>query len=92
MKVCRAAAFALFGWYLMLPPSIPPGSPLGYKRPLSQWQVVRAFDNAEQCEEYKGTFFDSARQERAFGVLAPAYRNYMFAQCVASDDPRLRPR
>jgi hypothetical protein len=93
VNLCRGAATSvLAGWYLMVPPSIPPGSTHGYKRPLSQWRLVQAFDTADQCEDFKSTFFDSSRQQRTLGVLDPANRNYMFADCFASDDPRLKPR
>lgn len=90
-NICRGGAtFVLAGWYLMMPPSIPPGTTHGYKRPLSQWRLVQAFDSADQCEEFKNTFFESSREQRTLGVLNPAYRNYMFADCFASDDPRLK--
>ena len=79
------------GWYLMVPPSTLSKS-YAYKQPLNQWQVVQAFDDADACEDFKDNFFESSRQERTLGVLNPAYRDYMFAECVATDDPRLRPR
>jgi hypothetical protein len=92
MEICRAAALVVAGWYLIIPPSIPPGSTYGYDKPVNQWRIIQAFDSADDCEDFKATFFDSSRQQRALGVLDPAYRNYMFAQCIASDDPRLRSR
>ncbi len=88
----RRAAVVLLGWYLMLPPLTPPPTRYAYKRPLSQWRIVQSFDDADACQDYASTFFDSARQERAMGVLNPVYRDYMFAQCIASDDPRLMRR
>jgi hypothetical protein len=90
MKTRTAAALALVlvGWYLMVPPS--KLSSNAYKQPLNRWQVIQGFDRADDCEDFKGNYFESSRQERALGVLNPAYRDYMFAQCVASDDPRLR--
>jgi hypothetical protein len=55
MKIpCHAAALALVGWYLIVPPiaykngHIDPDQPHDY--PLSKWRTVQAFDSANQCE------------------------------------------
>jgi hypothetical protein len=59
MKLSHAAALALVGWYLMLPPYVPyhPGGPLpdpdtgpwDHKAPISQWQITRSYDTAAEC-------------------------------------------
>jgi len=85
----HAIAVALFGWYLMVPPSNL-SQTSAYKQPLSRWVIVRSFDTADSCEDFKDTFFESSRQAWTLGVLNPAYRDYMFAACAASDDPRLK--
>lgn len=90
--ITQAAALALMGWmgwYLMIPRStLPPD--IAYKRPLSTWQTLQAFDTAEQCEDYLNNFFQDSREAAALNMLEPAYRDFMFAKCVASDDPRLK--
>jgi hypothetical protein len=91
MKPHHAITLALVGWYLMVPPS-KLSATNAYKQSLNRWQVVQGFDTADGCEDFRLDFFQSARQERTLGVLNPAYRDYMFAQCVATDDPRLRAR
>jgi hypothetical protein len=89
MSLRHAAALALVGWYLMVPQSTLPAN-VAYKRPLSTWQTIQAFDTAEECQDYLSTFFQRSREKAALNMLEPAYRDFMFAQCVASDDPRLK--
>ncbi len=89
MKLRHATALALVGWYLMLPPSkLSPT--IAYKAPLNTWQLIRSFDTADDCEDFRGTFFENSKEQRALGLLNPAFRDYMFAECVASDDTRLK--
>jgi hypothetical protein len=89
MMYRRAAALALASWYLMTPSSIFPPS-VAYNKPLRKWQIVRGFDTADACEDFLNTFFEESQVKRALNMLEPAYRDYMFAECVASDDPRLK--
>lgn len=85
----RVAALALVGWYLIIPSStLPPN--VAYKKPLSKWQIVRSFDAADDCQDFLATFFEDSRQKQGLNLLEPAYRDYMFAECVATDDPRLK--
>ena len=88
MKFRHFAIFAFAGWYLIVPP-ITQSSNEAYKQPYATWQIVRGFDQADDCEKFKNTFMGSSREKVATGVLEPAYRDYMFAQCLASNDPRL---
>jgi hypothetical protein len=82
-------ALALVGWYLMIPPStLPPGG--AYKEPLRKWRIVQGFDTADDCQDFLGTFSEDSQQKQALNMLEPAYRDYMFAECVATDDPRLK--
>jgi len=80
---------ALVGWYLMIASSTLPTG-VAYKEPLSKWQIVRGFDTADDCQDFLGTFFEESQQKRALNLLEPANRDYMFAECVASDDLRLK--
>jgi len=89
MKLRNTAALAIVGWYLVTPSStLPPN--VAYKEPLRNWQIVRGFDTADDCEDFLSTFFDQSREKQALNMLEPAYRDYMFARCVATDDPRLK--
>lgn len=57
MKLCHAAAFALVGWYLMLPPPHTEYAQSGQildvraddEAPLSEWAIARSYDTAAQC-------------------------------------------
>jgi hypothetical protein len=60
------------------------------QRTLAQWQIVRSFDTADDCNGFLSSFFESSQQKQALNILEPAYRDYMFAKCIATDDPRLR--
>jgi hypothetical protein len=89
MTFRHAAALALAGWYLIIPSStLPPG--VAHKEPLRKWQTVRGFDSADDCEDFRSAFFERSRQRQGLNVLEPSYRDYMFAECIATDDPRLK--
>jgi hypothetical protein len=85
MKPRHAAALALVGWYLMVPTS--------WNDRLSQWQVEASFDTAAECMKARlkiqlniKTFHpnqDPSITNRIREMLQQA-------QCIASDDPRLK--
>ena len=84
---CRlATALALVGWYLMMPPveRDSRGTFADNAATLSKWHVMQAFDSAQACEEYRAKFW--------YGITDPAKKHVFFdtAQCIASDDPRLK--
>jgi hypothetical protein len=96
MNLRHAAALALVGWYLMTPP------PLFHSKvdvdldaPLSKWTVYSAFDSAQECEAEKVADFHLANQ-KALGdptddpKLRGVRDQLMTAQCIATDDPRLK--
>jgi len=96
----HAAALALVGWYLMQPP-LDSGDRPDAKAPLSQWQESGAFDNAAECNKerfdtikmYEKMLAD-AQQSKAshdsVDMLQRASLAFWKAQCIASDDPRLK--
>jgi hypothetical protein len=82
-----AAALALMGWYLLVPPT----TRIWWVGPertdnaaqLSQWTIQQSFDKAGVCE--------SARMAAQQQVGDAAIR-MGDALCVATDDPRLNSR
>ena len=68
MNLRHAAALALVGWYLMLPPPTPDGVTNPALRfvesdaPLSKWSIQRSYDTAESCEKAKEKAKKAARQ------------------------------
>jgi len=100
MKLRHAAALALVGWYLMLPPvrstsPLSPATKMAATRsdcydanaPISRWQTIEAFDTAEQC---KAASSKSAWSHRQHGLDCGLASAWLDAQCIATDDPRLK--
>jgi hypothetical protein len=84
------------GWYLMVPPEFPPLSPL------YDWEHYGSYDTAKECEAAKSQLGKQAvadEDSRACEITDPhsgAVCEYDFrkenAQCLATDDPRLKPK
>ncbi len=106
MKLRHAAALALVGWYLLIPPL---ESCLGsfYGRPCEQtplrkWRrSERTYDSRAKCEEMRNVWVEKARlylresvndrpQTTRMGVFDADYAAWLAATCVATDDPRLK--
>jgi hypothetical protein len=99
MRPRHAAALALVGFYLMVPPQI---CSSGYgtvnvnaNEPLSKWTIWHAFDTATECESQLETLkeaaFQRAQTGRSQGFLQKLLDNqYFHGQCIATDDPRLK--
>ena len=82
MNTRHAAALALVGWYLMMPPLRGGGKP-DDQAPISAWTVFRKFDSTAACQEWKYKLETRARKTGRYGPR-PVF------MCVASDDPRLK--
>ncbi len=78
-----AAALALVGWYLMMPPVLKNGE-RDYRAPLSQWDLQWSYDSAAQCQKASLLRY-ALRQEN--GKVVSGY--IWSAKCIATDDPRL---
>jgi hypothetical protein len=78
----------MVGWYLMLPPADAHWKldGTGPAEPLGQWQLLGSFDTATQCKQ---GISDGAARFDAANPHEPK-NPWSFAQCVASDDPRLK--
>jgi hypothetical protein len=91
VNIRHAGAIALMGWYLMVPPPLSHSPKNGQIVPLSQWTRAGAFQSEESCETKRAarSKLDPALALGAYHGL-PAEQVYD-AQCVATDDPRLKP-
>lgn len=105
MKPHHAAALALFGWYLMVPPHLVGGA-ANYDAPLKDWWIVGSFDQAVECakeqdksknagEEYRKTYLSDPHHAVA-SLRALGHRfdlctdgQMSAATCISTDDPRL---
>jgi hypothetical protein len=87
MKPRHAAALALVGWYLMMPP-IDPASRFGsgateqqadLKAPLYAWWITDTFDDLDQCKA-------------AIASMTPKTTGgyWSHIQCISSEDLRLK--
>lgn len=90
MNLRHAAALALVGWCLMIPPlSRSSSGEIGsdFSRPLSEWFPVGVYDTEADCDKEI-----NAMNQRA-ASMAREHRTMLslsHAQCIASDDPRLK--
>jgi len=103
MTLSRVAALTLVGWYLAAPPIVSDPEPTGphngaesaaLMAPLGFWFKYDEFDSAAECKgEELSTRLMGAREVRKKPISAEdravAFRNSQ-AQCIASDDPRLK--
>jgi hypothetical protein len=89
MKPRHAAALALVGWYLMLPPFID-HSPQP-ESPLYLWTIFRGFDDAAGCNKLNSLMKEFAKKDISEKRPLSSEMDHAikYAQCVASDDPRL---
>jgi hypothetical protein len=99
MKCRHAAAIALVGWYLMVPPvkyaptSKPDLLAVDPSAPLSKWSVSESFDTAAECEARKDQRFETFRKAMEPSAFLKFYDGpkgaLLQGQCIATDDPRL---
>jgi len=96
----HAGALALVGWYLMIPPST------DKQAALRQWELVASYDSASACEDGLRDSKVQARADYDHPSPVPktwahstkdwsAYNRWvderwLAAQCIATDDPRLK--
>jgi hypothetical protein len=99
MELSHAAALALVGWYLMVPPMLGDYSPK--PAPLNHWGLFQSFDTARECRDFQDDVLKSTKDflppDEPNGQLSDKAltKNLMrytglFGKCIASDDPRLR--
>ena len=84
MKLRHAAGFLLDGWYLMVAPS--KEGNIDFSAPLTQWKLSNSYDSAASCDRHKKR--EIAHQCREGGGFFCELMKH--AECVTSDDPRLK--
>jgi hypothetical protein len=62
-------------------------------QPLAQWEVLESFDTAKQCKDERDTKRTKVMKHLGSsgrcGGTTPGLHRWKYAQCIASDDPRL---
>jgi hypothetical protein len=93
MKLRHAAALALVGWYLMLPPDYVRDGTLTFRRnaPLAEWQRGWGFRSEAACKEAITSASKHSGSYETFhqALVAEKMSN---GRCIASDDPKLKPK
>jgi hypothetical protein len=91
MNLRHAAALVPVRWYLMAPPPDRKDEQ-SYRvhwataAPLSQWETASSYDSARECERSFQARLAHAEED------SPEAAKFVGAfQCIASDDPRLKP-
>jgi len=91
MSLCHAAVLALVGWYLMVPPYNSIRTDVDPAAPISKWQNMSSFDTADDCQEtIQGEDELIQDEDSSLPDHRIVVRRFRFAQCVSTDDPRLR--
>ena len=87
MKTRHAAALALVGWFLLIPPTSRDHPTGNADAPLSQWgKRPTTFRNEAECEHV----LDRDRRATNKKNRQVGLRFYNKAQCVSADDLRLK--
>ena len=101
MNLRHAAALALVGWYLMIPPEVYPGpnsSRVLMPPPFDRtWRVKATFNSANDCEVAR----EKHETDVALALKSAIPKRYEArptlsspiddgALCIATDDPRLK--
>jgi hypothetical protein len=86
----HAAALALVGWYLMMPPPPDrPNGPVDISASLSRWEIIDSFDGAEECSKYRFIIQGFMADPTTGKKRDPTPRGAA-AVCISTDDPRLK--
>jgi rRNA-processing protein FCF1 len=104
MNLRHAAALALVGWYLMVPPDSAVPHSVDSAAPMSRWSIVTKFESTDTCKqaltELQNKHGDPAKLDatgrlRRFQKRQPtdpklARARIDHAACVATGDPQLK--
>jgi hypothetical protein len=91
MNLRHAAAIALVGWYLMIPPEVGQGAgrSVRYQVPLTKWDRAATLDSEAACNERLREWSKVIGPFENFTQALVADR-FQHGRCVPSDDPRLK--
>jgi hypothetical protein len=105
MKSHAVLSLSLIGWYLLIPPVFSPmgehsRSFNDLTAPLNKWDIWARFDSQISCEKEKENLRIEAPVRLKFarehpdkdtnGNIVAVSEAWQYADCVASDDPRLK--
>ncbi len=91
MKLRHPAALVLASWFLMTAPAIK-----GNDAPFAQWTTAGTFNSLDECEKARQALFQ--RGQKTLGIREASIGQKLVAkievsaQCITSNDPRLKPK
>ena len=89
--VRHAAAVALVGWYLLVPPYKADKHSLDVDASLPKWENFGSYDKAKECTDDRASqinfWYDEGKNSQYAARTLELLRHSV---CMATDDPRLR--
>jgi hypothetical protein len=86
MKPCYAAALALVGWCLIMPPISDDHQVVKKNAPISHWETIETYATADACRNELAKLTALIAGNINYTVIQ---RRVLAGKCVADDDPRL---
>jgi hypothetical protein len=86
MNLHHAAALALVGWYLMVPP-LTSDNKIHDAAPIAEWQILDSFDTAQHCDDTRFRLMDASENTEAW-----RHERALRSACISTDDLRLKPK
>ena len=86
MNLRRAAALALVGWSLIMPPLSDNRQMVEKNAPLSRWDTIGTYDTAAACSHELDKLTAVLAGNINYSVIQ---RRVLAGKCLAADDPRL---
>ena len=93
MNLRHAAALALVGWYLMIPPTRGAPAEILYHAPISLWEVSDQYDSKVECQNSLKEIVKNAQHNSdqcTNGDCAVTVAQLAGGRCMAFDDLRLK--
>src|SRR5208282_4041489 len=93
LKPCHAAALALVGWYLMIPPARGAPTEILYSAALSEFEIGRLYDSKLECKNHLKEMTKNSEhdlQQCTNNGCEITTEQFAYGRCMASDDPRLK--
>jgi len=86
MKSRHAAALALVGWYLMVPPYTENVFRCDLNAPLTKWRHFKSLDSESACKDLRDRYRGEEHRD------SPLWYAFDNSVCISSDDQRLKPK
>lgn len=92
-KLRHAAALALVGWYLMMPPVYHDTGSIGSKAPTAEWTVLTKFETEKACKKGRSDHDELIEEMSGSGYAREGKQLTELlseAQCIDENDRRFK--